>query len=67
MTLDTVDGATFDSLATSLIVMAKAPHPPFKNFITKNSYKFIITVICVLIYSIVKFQLVIFLLERLNT
>lgn len=34
MTLDTVEGATFDSLATSLIVMAKAPHPLFKNFIT---------------------------------
>jgi hypothetical protein len=67
MTLDTVDGATFDSLATSLIVMAKAPHPPFKNFLTKISYKFIITVIRLLIYPIVKIQLVIFLLERLNT
>jgi len=30
MTLDTVDGATFDSFATSLIVMAKA-HPPLIN------------------------------------
>ena len=30
MTLDTVDGATFDSFATSLIVMAKS-HPPLIN------------------------------------